>query len=98
MKKLTLFLLLAFCATAFGLSEFKQYGLDNAVSITTSNTTTYSPPLRAIYVGGAGNITLDTPGGQTNIVFTAVPVGSILWVQAVKVKTATTATLLVGLY
>lgn len=53
---------------------------------------------RAIYVGGAGNISLLTLNGET-VVFTAVPVGSILPVRATRVNaTNTTATLLIGIY
>lgn len=53
---------------------------------------------RAIYVGGAGNITLLTLNGET-VTFTAVPVGTILPVRAVRVNaTLTTASLLIGIY
>lgn len=50
---------------------------------------------KGIYVGAAGNITVGFADG-TSVVFTAVPTGSILPVEAVKV-TAATATGLVGL-
>lgn len=68
-----------------------------AVAITTSDATTYDPPLRALYVGGAGNVALTTRGGQT-VTLTAPPVGTLIdWVLITKVMaTNTTATLLVG--
>jgi len=53
---------------------------------------------RAIYVGGAGDISLDDIGGET-IVFVGVLAGSILPVQTSLVNSsATTATNLVALY
>lgn len=52
----------------------------------------------AIYVGGAGNITLQDPGTLQTVLFTAVPVGTTLEAPALKVmSTGTTATALVGL-
>jgi hypothetical protein len=52
---------------------------------------------RALYVGVAGNITLDT-ANSTNVLFTAVPVG-ILPVAAVRVRaTGTAATGILALY
>lgn len=49
-----------------------------------------------IYIGGAGNLVVETEGGDT-VTFTAPPVGSVVWVSTRRVKAATTATLLVGL-
>lgn len=67
----------------------------SAKAITTSDTTPQT--YRAIYVGGAGNVTVVTEGGDT-VTFTAPPVGSIIPVSVQLVKaTLTTATLLVGL-
>jgi hypothetical protein len=51
----------------------------------------------ALYIGGTGNVRVTTIGGD-DVLFTAVPVGTIL---PVKIKrlwlTNTTATLIVGL-
>lgn len=70
-----------------------------AFAITPHDTNKLTQTVRAIYVGGAGNITLQVPGSTTNVLFTAVPVGTILPVNAWLVRaTATTATALVGLY
>lgn len=70
-----------------------------AFAITPHDTNKLTSAVRAIYVGGAGNIVLQVPGSTTNITFTAVPVGTILKVNAWRVlATGTTATALVGLY
>lgn len=50
----------------------------------------------AIYVGGAGNLTVRCIDGTT-VTFTAPPVGSIVPVAVDRVMAATTATLLIGL-
>jgi hypothetical protein len=50
----------------------------------------------AIYVGGAGNLTVRCIDGNT-VTFTAPPVGSIIPVACDRVMAATTATLLIGL-
>lgn len=69
-----------------------------AVAITPSDTVSFTDGLcRAIYVGGAGNITALVNGSP--ILFTAVPVGTILPIQATRVNaTATTATAMLALY
>lgn len=54
---------------------------------------------RAIYIGGAGSVTV-TPKGGAAVVFTAPPVGSILPIQldqGLINATGTTATLMVAL-
>jgi hypothetical protein len=69
-----------------------------AVAITPHNSTDFAEGLcRAIYVGGAGNITAIVNG--VAVLFTAVPVGTVLRIQATRVNaTATTATAMVALY
>lgn len=57
---------------------------------------TLSPPSRALYVGGAGNVTC-TIGGAS-VTFTGVPAGSILPVRATAIGTATTATQIISLW
>lgn len=69
----------------------------DAIAITTSDSTVYSPPLRGIYVGVTGNINVITPNGTT-VLFSNVPAGFILPVYCSRVKaTSTTATTLIGL-
>ena len=72
--------------------------LDQAYAVTPSDATNFAQgKCRAIYVGGAGNITAIV-GGAAGL-FTAVPVGTTLWIGATRVNsTATTATALVALY
>lgn len=66
-------------------------------AVTKSDATILSPHARALYVGGAGDVAVETPDGTT-ATFTAVPTGTILPVQAKKVlSTGTTATAIVAL-
>lgn len=53
-------------------------------------------PARSIYVGGTGNVVIETPQG-TIVTFTAVPAGFIIPCASVRVDTTSTATLMVGL-
>jgi hypothetical protein len=53
---------------------------------------------RGIWVGGVGNVVLDPIDGAPNITFTAVPAGTLLPVQARRVRATSTATLMVALY
>jgi hypothetical protein len=66
----------------------------DAVAITPSDTADNS--FAAIYVGGAGNVSVVTERGTT-VLFTAPPVGSVIRIRTSKVRsTSTTATALVG--
>ena len=69
-----------------------------AIAVTPSDATDFtSGRCDAIYVGGAGNITAIV--GGTAVLFTAVPVGTVLRISATRVNsTATTATAMVALY
>lgn len=68
-----------------------------ATAVTASDSTTFASNTIGLYVGGAGNVTLTING--SDILFTAVPVGTILPVSFSKVKsTGTTATAMVALY
>lgn len=72
---------------------FSTYASAKAITPSDTVQQTY----RAIYVGGAGNVTVVTSGGDT-ATFTAPPVGTIIPVETSLVKaTGTTATLLIGL-
>lgn len=51
-----------------------------------------------LYVGGAGNVAVTTIGGD-DVTFNAVPIGTVLPVQVLKIKsTGTTATLINALW
>ena len=66
----------------------------HASAITTSDTA--NNVAQAIYIGGAGDLSVITSGGDT-VTFTNLPAGQIFPVSVTKVLTATTATGLVGL-
>jgi hypothetical protein len=69
-----------------------------AASISPSNDTDLTNPVRAIYIGGAGAVVITTVAG-TDVTFSGLPAGMILPVRAKRVKAAgTTATGLVGLW
>lgn len=71
---------------------------NKGVAITPSDSTDLTG-VRAIYVGGAGNLSVRlVRDPTTTLVFTAPPVGSVLELRVTRVMAATTATLLVGLY
>lgn len=85
------------------IEDIKQAppGSNNAAAITLSGDTAFAPPTQRIWVGGAGNVKVDTVGGQTGVVYTAVPAGSYLTIRATKVystSNGTTATNLVAEY
>lgn len=69
-----------------------------AFAITPADGANLTNNIRAIYVGGAGNLKIDTVGGDT-VTLTGVLVGVVYWIRAKKVNsTGTTATNLIGLY
>jgi hypothetical protein len=76
-------------------SIFPSDPAQDAKAVTPSDTANQGD-VRALYVGGAGNISLVTPLGTT-VVFTGVQSGSILPVRCTKVLVATTATNIVAL-
>lgn len=65
-----------------------------AVAVTPSDSTLIN--CVALYVGGTGNVVIDTVA-NTNVTFTAVPAGTTLWIKALRVKAASTATNIVAL-
>lgn len=71
----------------------------NAAAVTPADGANLANPAMALYVGGAGNVKVDTVGGQTGVTFTGVTAGSVLPIQVTKVyATGTTATTIVALY
>jgi hypothetical protein len=71
----------------------------DAVAVTKSDATTYSPPFRALWVGGAGDVAVKTKVGGSAVTFVGVAAGTILPVNAYQVmSTNTTATSIVGIY
>lgn len=52
----------------------------------------------SLWIGGAGNVTVDMAGGKTNVPFNSVPAGTLLRIAVTKVyATGTTAANIVGL-
>lgn len=81
----------------------RQSGLESpagdAAAITPDDSNDLPTSARAIYVGGGGDIVLDTVKGETSILFKAVPQGTILPVRAKRVRaSSTTATNLIALW
>lgn len=86
----------------------KRYGdsalgsASSAVAVTPHNTNEVASNdgyPRALYVGGAGNVTVDMADGQTDVAFVGVQAGQILDIQVSRVKaTGTTATNIVALF
>lgn len=70
----------------------------NAFAVTPADGSDLAHAARALFVGGAGDIKVDTLGGDT-VTFTGVVAGSILPVRILKVySTGTTATNIVAVY
>lgn len=84
----------------------KEYGVLDSVcfdgfAITPNDSTVFSQPTRAIYVGSGGNLTVQMVGydnSNTILTFTNLFSGTILPIRAQRVYTTTTATNLVGMY
>lgn len=66
------------------------------VAITPSDSTVLTG-VRALWVGGAGNLALVAAGDSGTVTVSAVPAGTLLPIAVTKVMAATTATLIVGL-
>lgn len=72
---------------------------ENAVAVTPHDSTDLTYATRALYVGGAGNLSVETVGGQSAVVFVGVTAGTILPIRVTRVNsTSTTATSIVALY
>lgn len=70
-----------------------------AVAVTASDATTFDPPTRGVYVGGAGDVAVRMHLGQNNVTFVGVPAGTVLPINVDRVlSTGTTATSIVRLY
>lgn len=78
---------------ATGLESPARHGF----AVTPADDTPLAETTRALYVGGAGDVTLTLVSGAT-LGFANVPAGTLLPVRATAIKaTGTTATALVGL-
>lgn len=67
-------------------------------AVTKSDTTVFTQPTRAIYVGGVGDLAVTYLDGSSDIL-KAVPAGTLLRIRVTQVKsTSTTATNISALY
>lgn len=72
--------------------------LEHMTAVTKSDATVYSPPLRALYVGGTGNVKIKDAVGNT-VTLVALAAGVVHPIRATMVfSTDTTATDIVGAY
>ena len=73
--------------------------INDAQPVVTSDTTDLpAGPCRGLYIGGAGNVVIDTAKGTT-ITLTALAVGQVHFIRAKRVRaTNTTATGILALY
>lgn len=72
---------------------------ENAVAVTPNDSTDLTYASRALWIGGAGNISVDLVGGQTAVVFTGIPAGTWMPLRVTRVRsTSTTATSIVYVY
>jgi hypothetical protein len=70
---------------------------DDFFSITPHDVNALSKPVRAIYVGGTGDLTVKNPAGE-QVLFKGVPAGTVLKINPKAIMaTGTTATSIVGL-
>lgn len=68
----------------------------NQVAVTKSDATVYTPPLDALYVGGAGDVVTKDKDG-TSATYTVTAGGYVLCQCTQVMSTGTTATGIVGL-
>jgi hypothetical protein len=68
------------------------------VAVSTSDTVDLPSGVRGFYIGGVGDVYVDSFGGNNNVKFTAVPAGTTLDVRAKRLRTGTTATAIVALF
>lgn len=86
-------------ASAAYLTADATVSSHRASAVTPSNTTVFAQPTRSLYIGGAGNITVDMVDGGASVTFVGLLAGSILPVQVTRVySTGTTATNILALY
>lgn len=86
-------------ASAAYLSADATVSAHRASAITPSDVTIFQQPTRGIYIGGAGNITVDMADGGSSVLFVGLMAGVVYPFQVTRVyATGTTATSIVGLF
>lgn len=75
-----------------------DYPARNAVVVTPADGSDLANVTRALFIGGAGNLNVDTADGDT-VLFTGIPAGFLLPLAVKRVRsTSTTATNIVALW
>jgi hypothetical protein len=70
----------------------------NAFPITASSSTPFTYATRAIWVGTSGDVEVCMLNGSSNVIFKAVPAGTLLPIRTTYCSTASSASNLLGLY
>jgi hypothetical protein len=87
--------------TAADNTQIQPLGLSarNAAAVTPNDDADLAQVTRAIFVGGAGNISVTMAGTGTAVVITGVPAGAFLPICAARIlATSTTATNIVAFW
>lgn len=79
------------------MSQQDVYAASQGRAVTKSDSTVIAV-CRALWVGGAGDLSLVFADGGSAVTIAGVPAGTLLPVQVTKVMDATTATSIVALY
>lgn len=78
--------------------DFQIVPASKAVAITPNDNTDLPITVRAVYVGGVGNLAVILKDDTTAVIFAGVPIGTLLPILVRRVlATGTTATSLIGL-
>ena len=81
------------------LSADATVSAHRASAITPSDVTVFEQPTRGLYIGGAGNITVDMADGGSSVLFVGLLGGGVYPFQVTRIyATGTTATNIVALY
>ncbi len=85
--------------TSVGITGGLTVPGENAVAVTPSDSTVLATT-RFLYIGGGapGNLVVDMVGGQTDVTFATVPVGTLLPLRVTKVKAATTCSDVIAIW
>lgn len=83
---------------SFGAVQFNQLPVpDEWRTITMGSDVTLPDTCCCIFIGGTGNLTVRTIHADADVVFTALPVGTVLWGRFKTIRNAgTTSTLMLA--
>tara|TARA_Y100000310_G_scaffold239557_1_gene243186 strand:- start:3080 stop:3346 length:267 start_codon:yes stop_codon:yes gene_type:complete len=63
---------------------------ENAAAVTPADDTDLATSSRALWIGTAGDVEVDMVGGETEVVFSSVPAGTLLPIRVSRVRDANT--------